>query len=108
MRHLADKPLGSASREPSVGIERDDITYVFGDLREHPVQIQETCVVRTAQQPVQFMQLAALAFPTHPLALGGVPQASAVQQQEKRWPILGVARVKSANCDAYPVEKRLI
>ncbi len=43
---------------------------------------QKAGVGRAAQQPVQFMQLAALAFPADPARFAGVPDPLAVQQQE--------------------------
>ena len=43
---------------------------------------QKTGVGRATQQPVQFMQLAALAFPTDPSCFACVPEPLAVKQQE--------------------------
>ncbi len=70
------------ARQPGVGIERDDVADAGGHVRRLPVEVQEARVGRAAQQPVQFVQLAALAFPADPARLAGVPDALAMQQQE--------------------------
>ena len=82
MRHLADQPADRVARQPRVGVERDDIADAGGHLWRLPAEAQETGVGRAAQQPVQFVQLAALAFPADPPRFACVPDPPAVEQQE--------------------------
>ena len=82
VRHLADQPVHRVARQPGVGVERDDVADAGGHRRRLPAEVQEAGVGRAAQQPVQFVQLAALAFPADPPRLAGVPDPLAVQQQE--------------------------
>ena len=42
----------------------------------------EVRIGRSAQQPIQFVQLAALALPSHPLRLHVAPDAATVEQEE--------------------------
>ena len=82
MRHLADQPVDRVARQPGVGVERDDVADVGGHLWRLPAEVQETRVGRAAQQPVQLVQLAALAFPADPPRFAGVPDPLAMEQQE--------------------------
>ena len=66
MRHLADQPADRVARQPGVGVERDDVADAGGHRWRLPARAEEGGVGRAAQQPVQFMQLAALAFPADP------------------------------------------
>ena len=77
VRHLADQPQHRVARQPRVGIERDDPAHAGRHGR-----VDECRVGSAAQQPVQLVQLAALALPPHPDALAGVEHPAAVQQQE--------------------------
>ena len=47
-----------------------------------------------AEQAVQFMELAALAFPAHPFVLLRIPLSRAMQQQE---PVRAVAQIEARN-----------
>ena len=82
MRHLADQPAHGVARQPRVGVERDDVAHVAGTAggRVH----EERGVGRAAQQPVQFVQLAALALPADPSPFACVPDAPAMKQQKAR------------------------
>ena len=42
----------------------------------------EASVARAAQQPIEFMKLAAFTFPTHPPIFTGIPEAVAVEQDD--------------------------
>ena len=71
--HLCDRP----AQQPGVGIQRDDIAHSF---RQCAADDGKTRVRGSTQQTVKFAQLATLAFPPHPDALGWVPQPAAVQK----------------------------
>ena len=79
MCHFADEPARGVARQPRVGIECDDIADI---VRHGAHDLDEACIVRTPEQAVQFMQLATFTFPAHPGNLGGVPLATAMQQQK--------------------------
>src|SRR3954454_6423228 len=82
MSHLADKPPYGVARKHSVGIERDDVADVLRNARRVAVGGYEGGVGSAPQQPIQFVQLTALAFPSDPSALALIPYAPAVQEQE--------------------------
>src|ERR1700730_12264954 len=70
MRHRADQPGGSPSRQARVCIERDYVTNtreVWGRL---PAEGHKRCACRTAQKLVQFMQFPPLSLPAHPFTVG--------------------------------------
>ena len=69
MRHLADQPPHRVARQPRVGVERDDVADVGGHRGRDAIERDEGGVVGAAQQPVQLVQLAALAFPADPARL---------------------------------------
>ena len=80
--HLADQPAHGVSRQPRIGIERDHIAHAGRNGGRLAADGQEARVDGAAQQAIQFVQLAALALPTHPDALRFVPQPSPMQEQE--------------------------
>ena len=83
MRHLADQPAHRVARQPRVGVERDDVADAGGhDAGGCAVDVDERRVGRAAQQPVQLVQLAALALPADPPSFAFVPDPPAMQQQE--------------------------
>ncbi|MCY1219812.1 hypothetical protein D9M72_318020 [compost metagenome] len=82
MGHLADQPQRGIAWQPRVGVEGDDVAHAGRHLRCPAVDGHVAGVAGAAQQPVQLMQLAALALPSHPLALHGVEHAPAVKQQK--------------------------
>ncbi len=92
MTHLADETQRRVARQSRVGIERDDVADPVGHA---VVRREERRVGRAAQQPVQLVQLAALAFAAHPRALRAIEHASPVQRREARSARPGgVARVQ--------------
>ena len=82
MGHLADEAQCCVARQPGVGIEGNDVTHVRRDLWRALRNRYEGRVGGTAQQPVEFMQLAAFALPSHPFIFAGVEDAAPMQQQE--------------------------
>ncbi len=67
-------------RQAGIGIERDHVAHAFRCARRDAVDWQEGRVPGAAQQAVEFVQLAALAFPAHPFLLRSVPLAAALKQ----------------------------
>ncbi len=76
--HLADQPAHGLPRQAGVGVQGDHIAHA---LRQGGGS-QEGRVGGAAQQPIEFVELAALALPADPAPLSLVPQAFAVQQHE--------------------------
>ena len=84
MRHLADQAAHRVARQPRVRVERHDVADIGGRDRRPGADVDEGGVGRGAQQPVQFVQLAALALPADPPRFAFVPDATAMQQQKAR------------------------
>ena len=84
MRHLADQPPDRVARQARVRVQRENISDVLRRRRCGDPEIHESGVRRAAQQPIQFVKLAALAFPTDPSPFAVVPNAPAVQQEKTR------------------------
>ena len=80
--HLADQPADRLARHARVRIERDDVADSARNRGRLAVNGYEAGVVGTAEQPVELLELAALALPAHPLLLGGVPLPAAMEKQE--------------------------
>jgi hypothetical protein len=84
MRQGADQATGGPPRQPRVGIQRDDVPDARRDERCPASRWYKGGVGGTAQQAVEFMQLATFAFPPDPLLLAVVPAAPAVEQEKAR------------------------
>src|SRR4029079_491763 len=81
MRDDADETPGRVARQSRVRVERDAVA----DRGEHADITdldREAGVGGAAQQPIEFFDLAALAFPAHPRVLAFVPLARAMEQEE--------------------------
>ena len=78
MCHLADQPVDRIAWQPGVGVERKDVADATGYGLCQSDDVEKTGVGSAAQQPVQLMQLAALAFPTDPACFAGVPNPLAM------------------------------
>ena len=78
--HLADQAAHGIAGQPGIRIEGDHIAHVRRQLAD--VGPEEGRFARSAQQPVQFVELATLALPSHPPSLRRVPQAMAVEQEK--------------------------
>src|ERR1019366_1528590 len=84
VRHLADQTADGVARQPCIGVECDDVTNVSwnvwtgghraGTRSRWLAEVHETGICRTAQQAIQFMQLAALALPAAPPRLPAAPR----------------------------------
>ena len=77
----ADQLARDAARQPGVAVERDAVLDV-GQDRQIADRDREARVGGAAQQPVELLDLAALALPPHPQALSGVPLPQPVKQEE--------------------------
>src|SRR5271163_2013285 len=109
VRHLADQPMHRVAWQPRISVECDDIADAGGHLRRLPANRQKAGVGRATQQPVQFMQLAAFAFPADPSCLARVPEPFAVKQQEAiaSWR-RAVATIEPGNPGNRCVQQRFI
>ena len=77
----ADQSPGRVAGQPRVTVQRDAVADVF-EIRRRSHLRREAGIGRTAQQAVEFLDLAAFALPPHPHALAGVPQPGAMEQVE--------------------------
>ena len=82
MRHLADQPTHGVTRQSRVRIERHDVAHACRRRRRSETHVHESGVGRAAQQPVQFVELAALAFPPDPTRFAFVPNPAPMQKKE--------------------------
>src|SRR4051812_18411918 len=92
----ADEDARRVTRQPGVAVERDAIP----DLRQNrPVadRQDETGIGRAAEEPVELLDLAALALPSHPEALAFVPLAQAMEQEEAIRIAVTVLRVEGGD-----------
>ncbi len=107
--HLSDQAACRFPRQPGVGIERNDVADARRNLKGTPIDVAEVRIGRSAQQPIQLVELPPLAFPSHPLPLHGAPDAAAVEQEETvTCGTLAVKPVQSCNGLARHREKLLI
>src|SRR3990172_7639498 len=84
MRHLADQSAHGVARQPRIGVERHDIANVVGQTMGSPFRFHESGVGRAAQEPIQLVQLAALALPAEPMPFTVVPDPPPMEKQ-KAW-----------------------
>ena len=108
-RHLADQTADCIARQPGVGVKRDDIANPSRYLRRRSAELHETGVRRPAEQPVQFVQFAALAFPANPSRFAGVPHPPAVEQYKavaaRSW---AIALIEPSNTSQRCLQQCLI
>ena len=87
MRYGADQSSGGPPWQPRVGIQCDDIADA-GRNRRCPTGCWHEAGIRgTAQQAIEFMELAPFALPADPLSLALVPAAPAVEKKKSLAPI---------------------
>ena len=102
VRHLADQAFGGSDRQTRIRVECHDIADVGGQHRHVAFDRHERRIGGATQQPVEFVQLAALALPADPPGLAAIPDAPAMQQEEARAiphrPIQGVQPRNAGGC----------
>ena len=84
MAQGTDQFLCHTARQARVRVEGDDETNTAWNLERFRFNRNKTGVSRAAQQSIEFVQLAAFAFPTHPTPFALAPFAVAVIQQKPR------------------------
>ncbi len=82
MGHRPHEAPHRAPGQPRVGVERDHVAHVRRRGRRGPPRGQDAGRRRSAQEGIQLLELAALALPPHPAALGLVPRSLPVEEQE--------------------------
>ena len=82
MGHLPDQTPHRVARKSGISIKRDDVTHIVRNIRHRSVRCHEGGILRTAQQSVQFVELATLALPPNPALLAFIPDPASVQQQK--------------------------
>ena len=103
MRDDTDQVSRGISRQARVAVERDAIPYVRQDGRVANGQ-HEARVRRAAKQPVEFLDLPALAFPAHPEAFVRVPLTRSVEQEEAVGTAVGMFCVERLDAFCSRVE----
>ena len=84
MGHLADQATHRTARQSGVRIKRHDIANACRGSRRSETHVDESGVGRGAKQPIQFVELAALALPSDPPRFTLIPDAPPVQKEEAR------------------------
>ena len=79
MGHRPHEANGGASRQARVRVEGDHVSDRHRHVQPGP---HERRAVVPQEQLVELLELATLALPSHPLALAGIPDAAAVEQEE--------------------------
>ncbi len=107
MRDDADELLGDIARQAGVRVERDAIAHrrenvQFADL------YAEARVEGAPEQPVEFLDLSALALPPHPDVFLGVPAPRAMKQEEAIRMVRTEPPVEGFDARLRGVENRLI
>src|SRR5690606_31424570 len=77
----ADQSPGSVARQTRIAVEGDAVADAAED-REVADTHDEARVVGTAEQAVELVNLASLAFPAHPAAFAVVPASCSVEEEE--------------------------
>ena len=102
MCDLPDQPLGGPNRQASVGIQRYDIADARWQCGSMPIGRHERRIGGAAEQAVELVQFATLAFPADPRPLALVPKTAPMQQEEARAvsgrPIASVQSLDAGNC----------
>ena len=91
--HLPDQAADGVGRHPIVGVEGEHIADASGNSGSSSADRQEGRIGGAAREPVQFMQLAALALPAQPSPLPLIPHPAAMEQHE---PLSALPRLISA------------
>ena len=99
----ADQLAGDAARQPGVAVERDAVLDVRQD-RQVADRYREARVGGAAQEPVELLDLAALALPPHPQPFAGVPLPQSMKQEETVGAIGGVPGVERGDAGASRLE----
>src|SRR6185503_10556351 len=96
MRQRANQQRCGTGRQDGVGVERHDVPHATQRL--HISDDRTERVLRpAAEETIELRQLASLAFPPHPDALGRVPASVAVKEIEGVVRFRRVARVERAH-----------
>ena len=107
MRHRADELPRSVTRKLRVRIQRNDVLHLRKDRRRGDDE-RKTLRIAAAQERVQVLELAALAFAAHPFPGVGIPASRPVQQIEHaalggKARVVGVSLVRFRRALATPV-----
>jgi hypothetical protein len=107
MRDDAHQGPRRVARQPRVGVERDAVAHAGQQV---PVadDLVERRIRRPAQQPVQLLELAALALPPHEGALAGIPEPPAMQEKEAPAGRIRIARVQRLDPGARRGDDRFV
>src|SRR5690348_1376582 len=102
MNRRADEFARDVARQLCVGVERDDVTDVFQERVVRRVY-DEARIAGAAEQPVELLEFAALAFPTHPTVLAGIPLTTTMEEVKTIVAMPAVERVYAALRDREQV-----
>jgi hypothetical protein len=103
----ADESTRRIPRQARVAVQGDDVLDVGKDGRIAHVD-RVTRIGRAAQQPVELLELAALAFPTHPRAFTRIPLPGAMEQVEQVAALPADARVELGDAGTRRLDEQRI
>ncbi len=93
VRDRAHQSSGGSQWKLCVGVQRDYESHV-DQIAWRPRGYEIGRAGRTAQQPIEFGNLAVLSLPTHPLVFERIPAPAALKQPESRLSSFGIATVQ--------------
>ena len=102
MRHRTNKSPDRADWQSGIGIERDDVADITRHGRRGTRHGEECRVRHATKQPVELMELAALALPPHPHSLARIPASCTMIEQKAITAVGGgaVSRIQPRNAFA--------
>src|SRR5581483_2912171 len=95
------------ARQPCVAVQRDAIADLGKDGHVAD-RHDEARIGGTAQQAIEFFDLPALAFPSHPEAFAFVPLAQTMKEEEPIRGAVSVLGVEGSNPRARRLENLLV
>ena len=104
VRQRTDEPSAGFERKLGIGIQGDDVSNRMKKV-DLTVADNEAGVRRAAQEPIEFGQLATLAFPAHPESFAGIPAALAVKIEK---PLPAVSRIQLVDALPGPREDHVV
>src|SRR5579871_6972593 len=82
VRHLSHQPSCCSNRQTGVRVQCYDVAHARRHLRHAVCARDKRSVCRAAQQSIELVKLAALALPSDPLVLTGVPHSVPMEEQK--------------------------
>ena len=104
MRQGTDQGCRTAARQNRIGVQCDDVPNI-AKLVHASKQPYIRCIDSSADEAVEFVQFATLAFQAHPFLLRRIPKASAMEEIKGR---TGDLVVENLDCFLGVCQQRFI